>query len=55
VLIVRDGLQGGGGIIARITSVQNLPLSLNFDAPFNRGLNVTLTGATPGSWTVVYE
>jgi hypothetical protein len=55
VLTVRDGLQGGGRIIARITAVQNLPVSLNFDAQFNKGLNVTLTGATPGSWTIIYE
>lgn len=55
ILTIRDGLQGGGRIIARITAVQNLPVSLNFDAQFDKGLNVTLTGATPGSWTVIYE
>lgn len=61
VLVLRDGTSasgsgvGTGRVIARLEGVAGAPVSLQLDAPFEKGLTVTLSGATPGSWSVIHE
>jgi hypothetical protein len=55
VLTVRDGVEGGGAVLAVITPVAGGPLVLDYDCPFLKGLWLSLVGATPGDWAVVWE
>jgi len=55
VLTLRDGASGAGKIIATIAPAVGQAFSVELDAPFEKALSITLAGATPGNFTVVWE